>query len=72
MMITLTPAHGRDYWTKAEVLNDFNRGKDFVLNCCMNPHDGEECNQQELLEGGYAKVRFSFKQGSETFIHRLR
>ena len=31
MMSTLTPAYGRDYKSKKEVLSDFNDNKDFLI-----------------------------------------
>ena len=50
MYVTLTPAYGRDYKSKKEVLVDWNGNKDFVIQCMMHPYDGKYATRKELME----------------------
>jgi len=47
MFITLTPAYGRDYRSKAAVLTDWNSGKDFIVASIGHPHDGRLINKDD-------------------------
>ena len=47
--MTLTPAYGRDYKSKAAVMADFNTGKDFILADITSRYDGLPCNKASLL-----------------------
>ena len=59
--MTLTPAYGRDYRTKGDVIVDFEHNKDFRV-------DGTYTNKEDLLKLGitrvtmrYAKLRKAFE-----------
>jgi len=45
--ITLTPAYGRDYKSKAAVLADWNADKDFVIASIGHPYDGKPMNRAD-------------------------
>jgi hypothetical protein len=54
---TLTPAYGRDYKSKAEVLAAWNEGKDFILN---TPQGSGPTNRPDVEKLGllYFQVRW--------------
>ena len=62
---TLTPAYGRDYKSKAEAIEAWEDGQDFILNDFASMFDGKPCNHADLSEAGeydfvnirYAKLR---------------
>jgi len=58
--MTLTPAYGRDYKSKAEVLKDWNEGKDFVntfgSGTYCNKADAEKYAVGESVFIRYAKL----------------
>jgi len=52
-MVTLTPAYGRDYKSKAAALRDFEGGKDFMF----QPH-GKYCSIRDFPKGTEVKIRY--------------
>jgi hypothetical protein len=46
--ITLTPAYGRDYKSKAAVLEDWHANKDFILEDPTSPWYGKPVNKEQL------------------------
>ncbi len=60
-MITLTPAYGRDYKSKAEVLAGVKANKDFVLNDASSQWNGQYCSPSDFKGQNiifrYAKLR---------------
>lgn len=61
--MTLTPAYGRDYSSKAAVLADFNNERDFMTNTFDEP--SRLINRQQIRAGTqvtfrYAKLRKTF------------
>ena len=57
---TLTPAFGRDYTNRAQIIKDLNEGKDFMAH---SPMGGGYCSIRDLADGqfqvrdkSYAKV----------------
>lgn len=57
-MMTLTPAYGRDYKSKADALAAFRGGKDFIINDVTSPWDGKPCSISDLSEGERVKIRY--------------
>ncbi len=61
--ITVTPAYGRDYKNKSEVLNDWGNGKDFVVNSYggsnvyINKTDAENHLKPVQINVRYGKLR---------------
>ncbi len=49
-MITLTPAYGRDYRSKAAVQADWDAGKDFVVATVAHPFSGKYASKNELAK----------------------
>jgi hypothetical protein len=47
-MITLTPAYGRDYTSKAKAIADWEAGKDFILNDFESRWNGKPVNISQL------------------------
>jgi len=52
--MTLTPAYGRDYKSKKEILADFDAGKDFVANDIQS--SGTYTNKADLIAMGHKEV----------------
>ena len=66
---TLTPAYGRDYKSKEEVLKDFDANKDFVINDPVSKWDGKPVNKEQLKSGD--AVTFRFAKLKRVFTHRV-
>lgn len=66
-MITLTPAYGRDYTSKAKALEAFNSNQDFILNDIASPYDGKPCNKQDLKSAGEKQVMIRYKKLTQVF-----
>ena len=49
------PAYGRDYSTAAEVLADWNGGKDFIISDMSNRWDGKYCSIRDNID---VKIRY--------------
>ena len=65
---TLTPAYGRDYKSKKEVLEDFDSGKDFLF----NSFDKQcYCSKEDLLEDGIQAVQIRFNKMTKVIIVKL-
>ncbi len=61
-MIHLTPAFGRDYKSKAEVLAAFNAGQDFIISDFGHPSDGRPINRPQIQKDGHRQVQIRFKR----------
>lgn len=69
-MSTLTPAYGRDYTSKAKLLEDFNADKDFIL----NTHTGRSLpinKSQITAESECTSVQFRYGKNRKTFTHTV-
>lgn len=56
-MITLTPAYGRDYKSKAAVQVDWDDCKDFIVTSYGHPWDTKPTNKSQL-EGEPVNIRY--------------
>ncbi len=56
--MTLTPAYGRDYKSKAAALADFDDNTDFIINDAFSPWDGKPVNKAQL-SGQKVTIRYS-------------
>lgn len=57
--VTVVPAYGRDYKTKAEVKAAFNEGKDFTVNDFFSGQDGRAVNKEDAeREGVVLSIRY--------------
>ena len=50
MYVTLTPAYGRDYKSGKAVKDDWEAGKDFVINQMGHEYDGKYINKQDASD----------------------
>ena len=56
-MATLTPAYGRDYKSKKEVIAALESNKDFIYNDITSPWSGKPYSLSDLPRGSYT-VRY--------------
>ncbi len=59
--MTLTPAYGRDYKSKAAVLKDFNADRDFIIADAFSKWDGKPVNKSQLVAEGTKSVNLRYK-----------
>lgn len=70
--LTLVPAYGRDYKTKAAVEADLRAGKDFLVqDISAGRDDGRYANLEDLKTGGYGEVRIRYKRLTQVTIIKL-
>ena len=69
-MTTLTPAYGRDYKNKNDVLTDFNNNKDFIINDMFSPYNGKYCNKSDI-KNTYKSVKIRYNKLQKIIIVRL-
>lgn len=63
-MMTLLPAYGRDYKSRAAVEADFRANKDF-----LDADSGRLVNRPQITD---AEVKFRYKRNTQTFVLRVR
>ena len=63
-MMTLTPAYGRDYTSKAKCLADWENGKDFIINDVMSRWDGKPVSIRDMNE----TVKIRYKALTQVFV----
>ena len=65
-MITLTPAYGRDYKSKAAISVDLGLDKDFIFSQWGSPWDGKPVNLEQLQEmlAPYAGKKINVRYGN--------
>lgn len=63
--LTLVPAYGRDYRSKAEVMTDLRQGKDFK--CCDT---GQYCSIRDLEIGDRLELRY--KKMTMAVVHVVK
>jgi hypothetical protein len=56
MYLTLIPAYGRDYSSKAAVLKAWAANQDFIIQSFHHPYDGKPINRQQVNPGDYQGV----------------
>jgi hypothetical protein len=60
--LTVIPAYGRDYKSQKEIMNDFNNGKDFLIQDVfgsgyINKQDIERSQEKIILNVRYSKFK---------------
>ena len=67
--IIVTPAYGRDYKSRKDVLKDWNDNKDFII----QPHRRYVNKQQtgELIEDNYTHISFRYNKLLKVFLLAL-
>jgi hypothetical protein len=70
--MTLVPAYGRDYKTLKEVLQDWNSGKDFVIQDFFSRWDGKPVNRQDVeREGAETSVMVRYRNQTQIAMIKL-
>lgn len=67
--MTLVPAYGRDYRSKAAVLADFDADKDFEA---VGIGGGGYVNKSQLLKMGVREVSIRYKKLTMQIIHGVK
>jgi hypothetical protein len=69
--MTLTPAYGRDYKSKAAVQKDWDSGKDFIVNQFGNRYDGKPMNKQDAKAAGMSSVMIRFHNLTKIYSFKV-
>lgn len=69
--MTLTPAYGRDYKSRKEILADLESGKDFIIADISSQWDGKPANKQSLIEAGQTMVNVRYNQLRKVTVVKL-
>lgn len=65
--IILTPAYGRDYKSKKEVLKHFLEGKDFIIH---TPTMETYTSIRDIAPG--ATIQFRYKKLTQVAVHKMK
>jgi hypothetical protein len=68
----LTAAYGRDYKNKAEVLKDWEDGKDFVLHTLRGSAYVNSNQSEQLKKDGFLDLKFRYNKNLQFFFAPLR
>lgn len=66
--MTLTPAYGRDYKSKAALLADFDSDKEFVA---QDHRSQGYTNKAQLMQLGVTEVTMRYGKLRKVFVHRF-
>jgi hypothetical protein len=69
--MTLTPAYGRDYKSVKAVKEDFDAGKDFMINDVSSKDDGRYANKEDLIQAGVKAVKIRYARLTKVTILKL-
>lgn len=69
--MTLIPAYGRDYKSKAEVIAAFEADKDFQIADISSPWDGRYCNRADLSGSGLKGVNIRYAKLTKVVVVKL-
>lgn len=75
--VTLIPAYGRDYKSKAAVLADWDANKDFIIQVWLNPNHigyGTYVNKAQLKDlqfDGFSHITFRYSRCTKGFIIQI-
>ena len=58
--MTLVPAYGRDYKSRAAILADFQADKDFIIRDMSSRYDGKPTNRTDLIKVGVTSVHVRY------------
>jgi len=65
-MMTLTPAYGRDYTSKAKALADLKANKDFIINDITSRWDGKPINLEQIDQ----PVMIRYQRLTKVFVYK--
>lgn len=66
--MTLVPASGRDYQSKAALLADFQADKDFEIADHFDKDDGRKVNCSGLIQAGVRSVNVRYKKLTQVAV----
>lgn len=70
--LTLTPAYGRDYKSKAKLMADWEAGKDFLVTDMHSPDNGRYLNLPDLKQyGGVTHLHFRYNKLTQVHVVKL-
>lgn len=69
--LTVTPAHGRDYRTKAEVVAAWEQGEDFILRDSSSRWNGLPIDKEGALRAGFTTVTLRFQKERSYAVVKL-
>lgn len=69
--MTLVPAYGREYKSKAAVITDFNAGKDFEI-ASIGPDMGRYVNKPQLVEAKVGEVMIRYAKLTKIVAVKVR
>lgn len=69
--ISVTPAYGRDYKNKREILIDLMSNKDFTIADISNAWHGKVGNRRDFLREGYTHVQVRYGKLLKVAIFRI-
>ena len=69
--MTLTPAYGRDYKSKKEVIAAWDSNQDFLVNDVSSPWNGSYINKADAKRASLREVNFRYKRLTMVFVHRV-
>lgn len=70
--MTLVPAYGRDYTSKAKLEADLLAGKDFRICDISHPDNGRYVNLPQLVEAGIKSVTVRYKRLASVTVIDVR
>ena len=71
MRLTLVPAYGRDYKSKAAVEKDWADGKDFTICDVSSPHDGRYINLEDAVKAGLREVNIRYQKLTKVAVLKV-
>ena len=69
--ITVVPAYGRDYKSKATVLADWNANKDFVIQDISSRWDGKPMNKLDAERSGITTVNVRYQRLRKVMVIKV-
>ena len=69
--IILSPAYGRDYTKKADVIAALCHGSDFIIEDVINPYRGGYINIAELMAAGFTDIELRYNKKQKVTMYKL-
>lgn len=69
--LTVVPAYGRDYKSKAAVNKDFEADKDFLIQDIATKFDGAYICRREAIDAGYTHINIRYKNLQNVHVIKL-
>lgn len=69
--MTVTPAYGRDYKSGKAAKEDWEAGKDFIINDMRDPYDGKPINLEDAKKSGIKSISIRYKKLTQVCIVKV-